>query len=79
MAYPNLAAEMARNGLTEKDLAQEIGRSADTIRNWMHGKGDFPIGKALIIRKKFFPQTQIEYLYSSTPTAPPAGMGREVV
>lgn len=67
MAYPNLAAEMARNGVTEKDLAQEIGKSTDTIRNWMRGKGDFPVCKALVIQKKFFPQTTISYLFSGNP------------
>lgn len=67
MTYPNLAAEMARNGVTEKDLAQEIGKSTDTIRNWMHGKGDFPVSKAFIIKEKFFPQETITYLFSSNP------------
>lgn len=67
MAYPNLAAEMARIGITEKDLAQEIGKSTDTIRNWMRGKGDFPVGKAFAIQERFFPQATIAYLFSRIP------------
>lgn len=70
MAYPNLAAEMARNGITERDIAEVAEKSPDTIRNWMRGKGEIPIGKALIIRERFFPQSTIEYLYASKPTAP---------
>lgn len=70
MAYPNLAAEMTRNGITEKDIAIEIGRSPDTVRNWLKGKGDIPIGKALIIRTIFFPELSFEYLYATKPARP---------
>lgn len=67
MAYPNLAAEMTRNRITEKDIAHKIGRSPDTVRNWLKGKGDIPIGKALIIRASFFPELSFEYLYAAKP------------
>ena len=71
MTYPNLAAEMARNGITERDIAEVAEKSPDTIRNCMRGKGDIPIGKALIIRERFFTKAPIEYLYASTPAKPP--------
>ena len=35
MAYPNLVAEMTRRSITAKDIAGEIGRSPDTVNNWL--------------------------------------------
>lgn len=64
MAYPNLVAEMARIGITEKDLAAVAEKSPDTIRNWLRGKTEIPFGKAIVIRDRYFPQTTLEYLYS---------------
>ncbi len=70
MAYPNLAAEMTRNGVTEKDIATAVSKSTDTVKNWMKGKGDFPIGKAFAVQEAFFPSLSIAYLFSTTPAAP---------
>lgn len=67
MAYPNLIAEMTRLNITENDLAAEVGRSTDTVRNWLKGKGDIPVGKAFIIQAKFFPTYPIDYLFSTEP------------
>lgn len=72
MAYPNLVAEMARIGITEKDLSAVTGRTTDTIRNWIKGKTEIPIGKALVIRDRYFPTSSIEYLYASEPVTPTA-------
>ena len=70
MAYPNLVAEMTRRNITTKDIASEIGRSPDTVSNWLKGKGDFPIGKAFAVQEKFFPSCAIAYLFNSEPIAP---------
>lgn len=72
MAYPNLAAEMTRNGVTEKDIATAVSKSTDTVKNWMKGKGDFPIGKAFTVQETFFPSLSIAYLFSTKPAAPQA-------
>lgn len=70
MAYPNLVAEMTRRNLSAKDIAGAIGRSPDTVNNWLKGKGDFPIGKAFIIQAEYFPTCTIAYLFSSQPITP---------
>lgn len=70
MAYPNLVAEMTRRSITAKDIAGEIGRSPDTVNNWLKGKGDFPIGKAFKIQEVFFPTYTLAYLFSSEPITP---------
>jgi len=67
MLYPNLVAEMARCGIAVKDVADKIGRSPDTVNNWLKGKGDFPIGKAFEIQKVFFPTYTIAYLFCKEP------------
>lgn len=70
MGYPNLVAEMTRCSITTKDIASEIGRSPDTVNNWLRGKGDFPIGKAFKIQETFFPTYTLAYLFSSKPITP---------
>ena len=67
MAYPNLGAEMTRRSITAKDIAGAIGRSPDTVNNWLKGKGDFPIGKAFKVQEVFFPTYTIGYLFNSEP------------
>jgi hypothetical protein len=79
MAYPNLVAEMQRAGLKPKDIAQAVGRSPDTVSNWIRGKGEIPIGKAFVIQKKFFPTLPIAYLFSQSPITPPIGDKPEAV
>lgn len=64
MAYPNLNAEMTRRNISDKDIAKVVGRSADTVRNWRNGKGEFPIGKALEVQEVLFPMCPIAYLFS---------------
>ncbi len=68
MVYPNLVAEMSRHGISEKDIADVIGKSPDTVKNWLKGKGDFPVGKAFLVQEKYFPSCTIAYLFSNKPT-----------
>lgn len=71
MAYPNLTAEMKRMGIDTKNIADTVGRSPDTVSNWLRGKGEFPIGKAFAVQEKFFPTLPIAYLFSPKPITPP--------
>lgn len=70
--YPNLAAEMSRNGLDYGDLyesmASQFKRSTDTMSNWLTGRaGDLPTSIAFAIRDQYFPNCTIDYLFSETP------------
>lgn len=71
MAYPNLTAEMKRQGITPKAIAEAVEKSPDTISNWLKGKGEFPIGKAFTVQEKFFPSLPISYLFNPKPITPP--------
>lgn len=71
MAYPNLTAEMKRQGIGTRNIAEAVSKSPDTVSNWLKGKGEFPIGKAFTVQEKFFPTLPIEYLFSPTPITPP--------
>lgn len=64
--YPNLEAEMARHGVTQRDLANKLGKTPETICNWMNGRsGDFPIGSVFRLKDEFFPECTVEYLFAS--------------
>jgi transcriptional regulator with XRE-family HTH domain len=71
MAYQNLIAEMKRQGITPKSIAEAVDKSPDTISNWLKGKGEFPVGKAFKVQEKFFPSLPISYLFNPKPITPP--------
>ena len=43
--YPELASELARRGLTQKELAQYLGVNQGTISKKMAGKTEWTIGE----------------------------------
>lgn len=68
--YPNLAAEIARNGYSYDDIyttaADSTGKTKDTVSNWINGRaGELPITAAIAIRNEHFPTSDIEYLFAS--------------
>lgn len=63
--YRNLRAEMARSGLKQEDLAKSIGVRVATISDKMNGKNRFYYDEALTIKKSFFPDLEIEYLFEN--------------
>lgn len=64
MLYPNLEAEMARNRITQKDLAILLDKTPETICNWMNGRsGDFPVGAVFRVREELFPECTVDYLF----------------
>lgn len=51
--YPNLAAEMARRGETQKELATLLKISRGTMSRKMNGKTEFTIGDVEILCEHF--------------------------
>ena len=49
--FPNIKAEMARNGMTKQSLAEYLGISSTTIRNWFNGKSEIPSGALVKMAK----------------------------
>ena len=44
--YPKLERWMVDNQMNEKRLAAVIPASHTTVRNWLHGRTDMPLGTA---------------------------------
>lgn len=62
--YPNLKAEMARNGVTVKDIQRVIGKNEKTSRNKMNGKTPITVSEAFSIALTLFPGLTVDYLFS---------------
>lgn len=66
--YRNLKAEMAREGLTMVDLANYLQLRYATVNEKMNGKYRFYYDEALQIKKQFFPNLSLEYLFEKDRT-----------
>lgn len=65
MGYPNLKAEMAREGFGIKDLMEATGKSRPGISNNLNGRGKFSVADSIAIRNRLFPKLSIDYLFAS--------------
>lgn len=63
MIYKNLAAEMARKGITKKDLAKSLNMRYPTIVDKTNGKSRLYLDEAVKIRDMFFQEFDLEYLF----------------
>ncbi len=61
--YPNLYAELARNGMSKKEFASSLGVSERTIANILSGKSEFKISELKTI-VDLFPDCSPEYLFT---------------
>jgi len=68
MIYKNLAAEMARKGITKKDLAKLLNMRYPTVVDKTNGKSRFYLDEAIKIKDIFFPDLDLEYLFDSDDT-----------
>lgn len=64
--YPNLRAEMSRIGVKQADIAELLGIREVTVSKKMNGKSTFGIDEAFLIKKTFFPNLSLDYLFSDT-------------
>lgn len=64
--YPNLRAEMSRIGIKQADIAKVLGIREVTVSKKMNGKSTFDIDEAFLIKKTFFPNLSLDYLFSDT-------------
>ena len=60
----NLKAEMARHGVTEKNIQDLLNCSANTVRNKMSGATEFSFSECIKIRNVFFEGYRLEYLFA---------------
>ncbi|MCI5754335.1 MAG: helix-turn-helix domain-containing protein [Clostridiales bacterium] len=67
--YPNIEAERARAGLSRAQLAERLGVSYGTVKNWMQGATDIPCTKLIALSRMF--RCSTDYLLG-VEAAPPA-------
>lgn len=68
MGYPNLEAEMSRQGITGKEMASYLEIGSNTISSWLNGaNAAFPITRAKQVRDHFFPKLSLDYLFAEEP------------
>lgn len=61
----NLLAEMARHGISQKDIYEALGIGQRTLYDKIYGRTDFTWNEVLTIHDKFFPDLDIQYLFAS--------------
>ena len=64
--YPNLDAEMARNDIKKRDLAECLGVRYATIIDKTKGRRPFLLDEAIKIKRRFFPHCDLEYLFAKS-------------
>lgn len=66
--FENLKAEMSRKNLTIMDFSkdEELNLSYETLRNKFSNKTEWNKREMWIIKKKYFPEKSIEYLFEQT-------------
>ncbi|ABR47064.1 phage protein [Alkaliphilus metalliredigens QYMF] len=67
--YRNLEAEMVREGISRKDLAELLEVRYATIIDKLKGKFGFTLDEAFKIRNSFFSDLSFEYLFEVTTTS----------
>ena len=67
MGFPNLRAEMARHGVKASAIAKELDIDANNVYPLLNGSRKMTVGRAIKIKKAFFPDESLEYLFSEEP------------
>lgn len=63
--FPNLRAEMARYGIRAIDLSPVLKVTSDSVSNKLNGKSEFTRSEIFKIKKTFFPNLTLEYLFTT--------------
>jgi hypothetical protein len=64
-SYANLRAEMARFRITNRDIANLIGRGEKAVGYKIKGTHPFTYEEASLIHRKLFPKIPIEKLFET--------------
>lgn len=59
----NLIAEMARAGISQKDLAKLIEKDERSISNKIYCRTEFTRKEMVEIKKNYFPNCSLDYLF----------------
>lgn len=64
IAYPNLTGEIAKRGIKKNAIANHIGISYRAFYGKLSGQVSFTWDEALAIKSRFFPDLDIQQLFS---------------
>lgn len=64
MIYPNLRAEMAKQGISQAELADRLGKGVPTMSLKLNGKSPITLDEALSIKKALKTRLSIEALFT---------------
>lgn len=70
--YANLEQQRKVKNITLVDIADLLGIKYQTVREKIDGKSSFKFEEAEKIKKNFFPEYEIEYLFSKDNLETPA-------
>lgn len=65
MPYLNLKGEMAKRNVTNEAIANLLGIHRNSVYNKINGESKFSIDEAIVIRKTFFPNFDIDTLFKT--------------
>lgn len=60
----NIEEVRKSKGVTLVDIADLLGVGYRTVRDKIDGVSDFKFGETVVIKKAFFPEYELEYLFS---------------
>lgn len=63
MRFTNLLTEFVRRGLTQKEVARQIGMRPETLSKKILMKSEFTFPEVLKIRDLIDPELKVEYLF----------------
>ena len=63
--FPNLSAEMARSGITQKVLAEKLKMTPTTLSFKLNGKSDLTLKECLEIKKEVGTTLLVEELFDT--------------
>ena len=67
--YKNLSNAMKSKGITQNQIAELLEVRVATVSDKMTGKSRYYFEEAIKIKKVFFPEYEIEYLFDFDETA----------
>ena len=75
IAYPNLAAAVARRGIKKTVIASSLGISPRTLYSKMSGDVSFTWEETCAIQKSFFPDEAKDFLFEKASLEPTVQKG----
>ena len=71
--YENLKFEMQKAGISNEQIAEDLGIHRNSVGNKINGNSDFTVQEAIFIRNYRFPNLTFEYLFKKTKPAAKEG------